>query len=277
MPPRTPPQPIRLFVTDVDGTLVTHARTLAPSTIEAARKLRAAGVRLGLVSSRPAHGLDVLLAPLEIDTPRAGFNGGEILDTTDRLLEERTIPEAACRAAVAALEAAGVDVWVFTGGEWLLKNPDAHYIPRERLSISMDWRVVDDFAPYLSQVHKVMGSSLDHDRIGRLEAEVRAVAGDGAAVFRSQDYYLDITHPEANKGTAALALARLLDIPPTQMAVIGDMPNDFPMFEAGAFAIAMGNAPAHVRARADALTAGNDDDGWALAVERFILPNAPAR
>jgi hydroxymethylpyrimidine pyrophosphatase-like HAD family hydrolase len=102
-----PPRPIRLVVTDVDGTLVTHARTLAPSTVAAAARLRAAGVRLALVSSRPAHGLDVLLAPLGIDTPRAGFNGGEILDTDDRLIEQHTIPEAACHAAVAYLEREG--------------------------------------------------------------------------------------------------------------------------------------------------------------------------
>jgi Cof subfamily protein (haloacid dehalogenase superfamily) len=267
-------RPIRLVVTDIDGTLVKHDRTLAPSTIEAAGRLRAAGVKLALISSRPAHGLDVLLAPLGIDTPRAGFNGGEILDPEDRVLRERTIPEGACREAVAMLEAAGVDVWVFTGGEWLLKNPQAHYIPREQLSISMGFRVVEDFAPHLAKVHKVMGTSTDFALIGRLEAEVGARVGRAAAVHRSQDYYLDVTHREANKGAAALALAELLGIDPAEMACLGDMPNDLPMFEVSGFAVAMGNAGEAVRARADAVTADNDSDGWALAIDRFVLPRA---
>lgn len=269
-----PTHPIRLVVSDVDGTLVKHDRTLAPSTIDAVAKLRAAGIAFALVSSRPAHGMDVLLSPLGITTPRAGFNGGEILDPSDRLLRQRTIPPAACRQAVAMLEAAGSDVWVFTGGEWLLRNPDAAYIPREQLSISMPWRVVDDFAPHLSAVHKVMGSSTDFSLMGRMEAEVRQRVGDTASVHRSQDYYLDITHPEANKGSAALALAEILGVEAASMACLGDMPNDLPMFAASGFAIAMGNAPAAVQARAHAVTADNDSDGWALAIERFVLPFA---
>jgi len=269
-----PPRPIRLVVTDVDGTLVTHARTLAPSTIAAANRLRAAGVRLALVSSRPAHGLDVLLAPLAIDTPRAGFNGGEILDTDDRLIEQHTIPPQACRAAVMALERAGVDVWLFTGGKWLLKNPDARYIPREQLSISMDYRVVDDFTPHLAAVHKVMGSSPDFDLMGRLESELHAAIGAQAVVLRSQSYYLDITHTQANKGTAAIALARLLGIAPDEMACLGDMPNDVPMLRAAGLAIAMGNAPEPVKAAAHAITEDNDHDGWALAIDRYVLPHA---
>jgi Cof subfamily protein (haloacid dehalogenase superfamily) len=265
-----------LVVSDVDGTLVKHDRTLAASTIAAAQRLRAAGVRFALISSRPAHGMDVLLAPLGIDTPRAGFNGGEILDPTDRLVRQRTIPPDACRRAVALLEAAGTDVWVFTGGEWLLRNLDAAYIPREQLSIGMPWRVVDDFVPHLCNVHKVMGTSTDFALMGRMEEELRARVRGAASVHRSQDYYLDITHPEANKGDAALALAALLGVDPREMACLGDMPNDLPMFEASGFAIAMGNAQASVQQRADVVTANNDSDGWALAIERFVLPYAAA-
>lgn len=268
------PRPIRLVVTDVDGTLVTHARTLAPSTIAAAGRLRAAGVRLALVSSRPAHGLDVLLGPLAIDTPRAGFNGGEILDTDDRLIEQHTIPQAACRAAVAYLEREGVDVWVFTGGEWLLKNPSGPYIPREQLSISMAYRVVDDFAPHLTSVHKVMGSTTDFDLMGRLEGELHSMIGAQAVVLRSQSYYLDVTNLQANKGTAALSLARLLDVAPEEMACLGDMPNDVPMLQAAGLAIAMGNAPDAVQAKAHVVTEDNDHDGWALAIDRHVLPRA---
>jgi len=266
-----PARPIRLVVTDVDGTLVRHDRTLAPSTIAAAARLRAAGVRLAVVSSRPVGGLEVLRRPLGLDTPRAGFNGGEIVGADDAVLEEHTIPDAACREAVAHLERAGVDVWVFAGGEWLLKNPDATYIAREKLSISMDWRQVDDFSPHLAHVHKVMGASADFALMGRLEAELRGSIGAAAMVARSQSYYLDITHTQANKGTAALSLARLLGVAAEEMACIGDMPNDLPMLDIAGFSIAMGNATDEVKARVHAVTADNDSDGWALAIEKFVL------
>jgi Cof subfamily protein (haloacid dehalogenase superfamily) len=259
-----------LLVTDVDGTLVRHDRTLAPSTIAAAHRLRESGVKLALVSSRPPGGLDVLRGPLGIDTPCAGFNGALVQDAAGAVVVERTIPPDACREAVARLEEAGLDVWVFAGGEWLLKNEAAVYIPREQLSISMGWRVVSDFAPYLGAVHKVMGSSADTARVAAANAALRAALGDQAAVLRSQDYYIDITHPLANKGEAALAIAALLGIAPEAMACIGDMPNDLPMFAVAGLAIAMGNAPPLVKARAQMIVAGNDDDGWAQAVARLL-------
>jgi len=260
----------RLLVTDVDGTLVRHDRTLAPSTIAAAQQLRQAGVALALVSSRPPAGLDILRGPLGIDTPCAGFNGALVQDAAGRVVVERTIPDGVCREAVTRLEAAGLDVWVFAGGEWLLKNEAAAYVPREQLSISMGWRVVADFAPELYAVHKVMGSSPDFARVAAAEAELRAALGDQAAVHRSQDYYVDITHPQANKGEAALAIAALLGVAPAAMACIGDMPNDLPMFAVASLAIAMGNASEAVKARAQMVVADNDSDGWGEAVGRLL-------
>jgi Cof subfamily protein (haloacid dehalogenase superfamily) len=259
-----------LLVTDVDGTLVRHDRTLAPSTIAAAHRLREAGVKLAVVSSRPPGGLDVLRGPLGLDTPCAGFNGALVQDAAGHVVVERTIPEAACQEAVTRLESFGLDVWVFAGGEWLLKNEAAVYIPREQLSISMGWRVVQDLSPYLGAVHKVMGSSAEYARVAAAETELRMALGDQAAVLRSQDYYIDITHPLANKGEAALAIAALLGIAPAEMACIGDMPNDLPMFAVAGLAIAMGNAPPIVKARAQMIVAGNDDDGWAQAVARLL-------
>ena len=265
------PVPIRLVVTDVDGTLVRPDKTLAPSTIQAARTLRRLGIGLGLVSSRPPHGLDVLLEPLAIDTPRAGFNGAEILSPAGELLAELTIPEAVARETVARMEAGGVDAWLFAGGRWFLRNEQAHYIPREKLSIRQDYVAVPDLAAHLGAVHKIMGTHTDFDLMGRMEAELRDALGGRAAVARSQSYYLDVTHAQANKGFAALSLAKLLDIDPQAMACIGDMPNDTPMFSVCGLAIAMGNAPDSVKALAHVVTGSNEADGWSEAIERFVL------
>jgi hydroxymethylpyrimidine pyrophosphatase-like HAD family hydrolase len=115
-----------------------------------------------------------------------------------------------------------------------------------------------------------MGSSADVPRVAAADAALRAALGDQTAVLRSQDYYIDITHPLANKGEAALAIAALLGIAPAEMACIGDMPNDLPMFAVAGLAIAMGNAPPLVKARARMIVAGNDEDGWAQAVARLL-------
>jgi HAD superfamily hydrolase (TIGR01484 family) len=134
----------------------------------------------------------------------------------------------------------------------------------------MGWRVVEDFTPYLDAAHKVMGSSADLALVARMDAAVRAALGSAASVHRSQDYYIDITHPQANKGRAALAIGRLLGIPPEAMACIGDMPNDLPMLGVAGLAIAMGNAPQSVKDAAAVVVADNDTDGWAEAVAHIL-------
>jgi hydroxymethylpyrimidine pyrophosphatase-like HAD family hydrolase len=100
---------------------------------------------------------------------------------------------------------------------------------------------------------------------------VRAVLADQATVERSQSYYLDITHPLANKGVALSEIARLLMVPLPEIAVIGDGCNDIAMFERSGLSIAMGNASPSVQRAADFVTDSNRDDGFANAIERFIF------
>ena len=267
--------PIRLVVTDVDGTLVKHDKTLDPSTIAAVARLREAGIRFCLVSSRPPHGLDVLLGSLSVDTPRAGFNGGEILDPHDNLVSELLLDADAVRHAVTHLTANGVDSWLFGEGRWLLTNPHAHYIPREKLSVQLDPTQVPDFAPYYGRVHKLMATCEDFALMARMEREVAALLAGRATVLRSQNYYLDVTHPKANKGFAAQQLARALGIEDSQMCCLGDMPNDVPMFDIAGLSICMGNAPEAVQASAQHVTGDNEGTGWADAIDRFVLPRRP--
>ena len=87
----------------------------------------------------------------------------------------------------------------------------------------------------------------------------------------SQPYYLDVTHPKANKGEVITALSALLAIPTAQIATIGDMPNDVLMFERSGVSIAMANASAEVQHAAKFVTTSNTEEGFALAMERFVL------
>ena len=268
--------PARLVVTDVDGTLVGSDRTLAPSTIAAAEQLRAAGVQLALVSARAPAGLDILLGPLRIDTPRAGFNGGVILGPDGAVLEELVLDRETAATAIERLEAAGLDVWVFAANRWFLRNPDAAYIQSEQRSILMQWQQVDDFTALLDGVHKIMGSSADHERVARTDGTLRAALGDRAAVQRSQSYYIDVTHPQADKGRALRLIAARLDIPPEQVVAIGDMPNDLSMFRAAGASIAMGNAMPEVQAQAGHVVGSHDADGWAEAIEWVLRQEPPS-
>lgn len=113
--------------------------------------------------------------------------------------------------------------------------------------------------------------SMRVDMVGQSWRIVQPVLDAWASAARSQPYYLDVTHPFANKGTVVETLSRLLNIPATQIATMGDMPNDVLMFRKSGFSIAMGNASDEVKAQASAVTDSNEDEGFANAVRKFIL------
>ena len=119
---------------------------------------------------------------------------------------------------------------------------------------------------------KVVGVSDDHDAVQKAAAAARERFGDHVSASRSQPYYADVTHPDANKGGVVRYLSQTYNIPTEQIATIGDMPNDVLMFAHSGLSIAMGNASHEVQRAARRVTTTNQDEGFANAVERFILP-----
>jgi Cof subfamily protein (haloacid dehalogenase superfamily) len=267
---------IRLLVSDIDGTLITPDKELTPATLAAAAKLRAAGITLCLASSRSVRGMQMFLGPLGIDTPAAGLNGGEIVAADGQVLEMLPLAEDAARLVVETLTTNHVECWLFTGREWVIRDIAGAFVPRERKAVRFEPTVVDSFEPFYSRIGKIMGASTDYPLLGRMEIELQTMLGGQVSAHLSSPWYLDVTHPQANKGHAALRLAALLGIDRSELACIGDMDNDISMLEAAGLGIAMGNAPEQVAASAHFVTGRNTEDGWAQAVEELILPRAPA-
>ena len=118
---------------------------------------------------------------------------------------------------------------------------------------------------------KIVGVGDDRAAVARCEADVQRDCGNHVSAARSQPYYLDVTHPDANKGHVVTTLSQALSIPPAEIATIGDMPNDVLMFRKSGVSIAMGNASPDVQAQAKFVTTSNEEEGFANAVEAFIL------
>jgi Cof subfamily protein (haloacid dehalogenase superfamily) len=262
---------IRLLVSDIDGTLVTKDKELTAPVRHAAGLLTQHGIKLVLVSSRPPHGVALFADELGLDTPRAAFNGGVFTSPDGAILHAQLLEEDAAREALSYLQLQGISPWLFTTTEWLVTDPAGDYVDWEQRTVKMPPRVVPNLIPFASQAGKIMAASKDFAKLAACESELQQRLEDRAAVHLSQQYYLDITHPQANKGEAVREAARLLNIDVADTACIGDMANDLPMFDVAPIKIAMGNAPPAMQARADYVTASNQDSGWAQAVERFIL------
>ena len=262
---------IRLLVADVDGTLVTQDKVLTARAIDAVGRLREADILFALTSGRPPRGMQMLIDPLELETPLAAFNGGLIVDPDMTVITQRVIPDALVPEIVHTLDDAGLDVWIYRGADWLVRTSDAPHVAREMATVQFPPTVVGDFDGRLDGVAKIVGVSDDHDTIAAATEAAQTAFGAHVSAARSQPYYLDITHPDANKGGVIAFMSAHYGIPAESIATIGDMPNDVMMFARSGLSIAMGQADDQVHRAARHVTASNEDEGFAVAVERFIL------
>ena len=264
-------KPIRLLLADVDGTLVTNDKVLTDRAIAAVKKLKEANILFAITSGRPPRGMSMLIEPLGLTTPIAAFNGGVFVRPDMSVIEQHTIPDEVTPAAIELLEGQGVDVWVYRGADWFIRDKNAPHVSREAWTVKFEPTVVADFAAVSEKVAKIVAVSDDYDKVQAAVDAVRAKFGDHVSAARSQPYYGDITNPDANKGGVAKYLTKTFGIPAEEIATIGDQPNDVLMFAHSGLSIAMGNASHEVQEAARRVTTSNEDEGFANAVEKFIL------
>ena len=131
-----------------------------------------------------------------------------------------------------------------------MQDPKGPHVDRETSTVQFPPIVVDSYEGLESEIAKLVGVSDDHDAVAAAAKDAHDRFGDHVSASCSQPYYVDVTHPD------------------------GDMPNDVLMFAHSGLSIAMGNATPEVQRAARRVTTSNEEEGFADAVERFILPQA---
>jgi Cof subfamily protein (haloacid dehalogenase superfamily) len=262
---------IRLLLSDVDGTLVRPDKSLSARSIDAVRGLHDEGILFAVTSGRPPRGMTMLVEPLSLQTPLAAFNGGLMIEADLNVLEEHVVPDHVVAPTIDLLESFDLSVWVYRGADWFIRDPEGPHVEREAHTVQFAPTVVESFEGVESDVAKIVGVSDDYDTVEAAASAAREELGEHISASRSQPYYLDVTHPQANKGAVVTFLSERYGITADEIATIGDMPNDVLMFAHSGLSIAMGNAHREVQRAARYVTTANDDDGFANAVEQFIL------
>jgi Cof subfamily protein (haloacid dehalogenase superfamily) len=262
---------IELVLADVDGTLVTSDKQLTDRAVAVVRELKRREIKFAVTSGRPPRGMQMLVEPLQLSLPIAAFNGGLFAAPDMSVIEARSIDPALVEPIVGLIVEQGLDVWLYRGSDWLLRDPRAAHVAKEAATVRFAPTVVDDLHGITDGIAKIVGVSDDLGRVGEVEADARGRFGDHVSAARSQPYYLEVTHPQANKGAVLRYFSREYDVPLARIATLGDQPNDVLMFTDAGLSIAMGNASQEVQRAATEVSASNDEDGFALAVERFVL------
>ncbi|MCP1243294.1 Cof-type HAD-IIB family hydrolase [Acetobacter lambici] len=271
-PERPPARHIRLVVSDMDGTLLTPDKQITAQSVAAAQTLRAAGIPLCLVSSRPPGGMEMYFGQLGLNTPYGALNGGTLFNPDRTIRSSLALDPQTVLDALNLLEAQQVDTWLFRGHEWLVRNAQAPLVQAESRTVQTIPTQVTDLRACAHNIGKVAGSTADHAALHEQQTKIGHLLTGRASVALSSKWFLDITPLHANKGHAVRQLAADYGISVNEVACLGDMDNDIPMLSIAGLAIAMGQATPDVQACAHYVSSPNTQEGWARAITDFVLP-----
>ncbi len=268
----------RLVVADLDGTVRSRALGITPGVRAAIAAARERGVRVCLATGRMWRSAAPWVRLAGADPPAVLYNGGQVFDfAAGRLLYERRLPREAARAALAIVH----------------RDPEVqpHLYLRDTVYVHRRHPLTEAYAADDGLSYEVVPALEDllaedpHKLLvigppDRVEALGRAVREGGVPVHavQSEPTYLEILPAGVSKGTALRAMIATLGVAATDVIAVGDNWNDLEMLEAAGLGVAMGHAPAAMRARAGYVCGTSEEEGFREVLERFVLaPRAAGR
>ena len=265
------PSKISLVVSDVDGTLIDQNKKLTDRTKAAVQKLRDAGILFTVTSARPPFGLKAIANSLKLQYPIGSFNGGVISSPDGKLIDRIPLDSATIPEIIATIESYSLDIWLYSDRHWYLKDPKGFHVDHHRDTIQFEPTAIESYDDIEEEIIKIIAASSDFEGVAQCTTTLQKKFENSLSATRSQAYNLDITHPRANKGNAVKQIAQHLNIPIAETITIGDSYNDIEMFAISEASIAMGNADLEVQQKATYVTSDHADEGFANAIERFVL------
>ena len=275
--------PVRVLALDIDGTLLNSHKEISPRNHAAIAAARSAGVRIALITGRRYPAARKIADLIPGDPVLVLHNGGLVMENSVAI---RVCPLArsSAIAVVAFAKGAGADPVVHFGhrGEGLLYVESAspsHTLLAYYLSRSHpDVRVVPNLETALAAdrddpLQVMFGGSMNE--MGELAAAIEA-QGFGISALRTvyprDDLSLiDVVAPGVDKSEALRFLCARWGLEISQVLAIGDNWNDRLMLQDAGFGCVMGNADPGLRSLGLEVVPGNDEDGVAYAIERFVL------
>lgn len=271
----------KLLVLDVDGTLLNDEREISKRTLAALLKIQQMGVRIVLASGRPTYGLMPLAKTLELGNYGGfvlSYNGCQIIKAQNGeiLFERRINPEMLPYLEKKARKN-GFAIFTYHDDTLITDSPDNEYIKNEALLNNLkiiredEFSTAIDFAPCKC----MLVSDKEKALIGLEQHWEKRLAGTLDA-FRSEPYFLEVVPCGVNKANTLGALLEHLGVTREEVIAVGDGVCDVTMLQLAGMGVAMGHSQDSVKVCADYVTASNEEDGVALAVEKLILAEVRA-
>lgn len=271
----------KLLVLDVDGTLLNNEKQISKRTLSALLKVQHMGIRIVLASGRPTSGLIPLANALELGNFGGfilSYNGCQVIkaDNGEVMFERRINPE-----QIPYLEKKSrknnFSIFTYHDDYILTDNASDPHIRREaelnnlKIVEEEEFSIAIDFAPC-----KCVLVSDDEEALRGLENHWKRRLDGVLDVFPSEPYFLEVVPCGVDKANTLALLMEQLGVTREEVIAFGDGVADVTMLQLAGKSVAMGHAPDSVKVCADYVTASNEEDGVAQAVEKLILSDVHA-
>lgn len=265
----------KLIAIDLDGTLLTDDLVIPQDTVAAIQKVVAEGIVVTIATGRMFASASLIARQLNINVPLITYQGALIKDVNGReVMYERTVPPEVTQKLIEIALEKKIHLQVYQD-DILFSAEENEKLIAYSQAVKVPYTIEPDLKKLASKGITKLLFIEDPDVLDQLQQELQTLYSKYAHIAKSKKNYLEVTHPEANKGSALLHLAKQLDIDPSEIIGIGDNYNDLELIDAAGLGIAMGNAVKEVKEKADYTTFTNNEEGVLHVLERFILE--PAR
>jgi len=264
----------KLIAMDLDGTLNNDEKRITEKTLQALLKAQKKGIRLALASARPSPGLYKERDILQMGDNGGilmSYNGGRIVEAgSGKVLYETAMDPEITRSVLRFLQTLPVTPILDDGAQFYVTDPQGYKVQYECWNNGMECTRVEDLAEFLSFSPVKILMSVQPEALPAVQERIAAFLPEDLTVVQTAPFYLEVIPKTINKGQGIRDICKVLGLDTSEVIAFGDAANDIPMLEAAGMGVAMGNAQQPVKAAADFVTASNNEDGIALALERFL-------
>jgi len=263
----------KLISLDIDGTLYTSDKKISPETKKALLRAQEKGCILVLASGRPTAGLVPIAEQLEMEKFHGmllAYNGGVVIDcTTGEKIFSKEIPNNLSKKLLKSLEKFPVNPIVDDGETIYTTDAESFQVPYESQSNHLKIKIVENVHDAVNfSPAKILIAAPAEILQENIPAISKGFKGELDFVL-SAPFYLEATMPGISKADALKKACEVLELSTEDIIAFGDAQNDIPMFEVAGYGVAMGNACEELKKLAKEITATNDEDGIARALEKL--------
>lgn len=264
---------IRLVATDMDDTLLRDDWTISERTVQAIQQARKQGVYVTIATGRMPASVRPYARQLGIDVPVITYNGAMVQESlSEKVLYRKVISVETAQDIINWLLPQDLNFQVYLKDQLFVEKMNdwsRRYAHATRVSIA-ETNLWELLSHEKEGVEKILLFGEPEVLLG-WEEKIRRRYEGRVRTTQSKSHFLELIHPEVNKGAALSSLAERLGVKQEEVLAVGDSLNDLEMIQYAGIGVAMGNGRQEVKDAANVVTSSNQEDGVAQAIEKYVL------